>query len=219
MMIRPLFLSLLLAAPSLSLARDVTVRLLAERAPEAAGEIVLVAGDKRSAALPLPVNVPSEPVPVGERSFEVKAAEGDASLAKVVLPEAGEAFLVLLLPTEKTYQTVVLAADGKEFKAGDVYFHNSSAKTVSGKVGSVEFTLEPGKGSVITPAGASPEKLYDVSFKVRDEKRERVLSETRWPVDPQLRTYVFFFNKPGSDRVDYRAVEEFIAAPEPGKKR
>jgi hypothetical protein len=193
------------------------VRLLAERAPEAAGEIVLVAGGKRSVAIPLPVNAPSDSLPAPARAFEVKAAEGDASLAKVVLPEAGDSFLVLLLATEKTFQPVVLAADGKTFKAGDVYFHNSSAKTVIGKVGTAEFTLEPGKGSVVTPAGALPEKLYEVSFKVRDEKRERVLSETRWPVDPQLRTYVFFFNKPGTDRVDYRAVEEFVAAPAGGR--
>ncbi len=216
-MIRSLFLSLLLAAPSLSLGRDPVVRLLADRAPEEAGEIVLVAGGKRSAALPLPVNAPSEPLAAPARTFEVKAAEGDAPLAKVVLPEAGDSFLVLLLSTEKTFQPVVLAADGKTFKAGDVYFHNSSAKTVFGKVGTSGFTLEPGKGSAVTPAGALPEKLYEVVFKVRDEKRERVLSETRWPVDPQLRTYVFFFNKPGTDRVDYRAVEEFVAAPAGGR--
>jgi hypothetical protein len=209
-MIRPLILSLLLAAPSLALAKDPVIRLLADRPPEGTGEIVLVAGDKRSAALPLPVNAPSEPLPAPARAFEVKAVEGDASLAKVVLPEAGDSFLVLLLSAEKGFQPVVLAADAKTFKAGDVYFHNSSAKTVIGKVGTTEFTLEPGKGSVVKPAGASPEKLYAVSLKVRDEKKERVLSETTWPVDATLRTYVFFFNKPGTDRVDFRAVEEFV---------
>jgi hypothetical protein len=209
-MIRPLFLSLLLAAPSLVSAKDPVIRLLADRAPEDAGEIVLVAGDKRSAALPLPVNAPSTPLPAPARAFEVKAAEGDASLAKVALPEAGDSFLVLLLTAEKGYQPVVLSADPKSFKPGDVYFHNSSSKTVIGKVGTTEFTLEPSKGSIVKPEGASPEKLYAVSLKVRDEKKERVLSETNWPVDPTLRTYVFFFNKPGSDRVDFRAVEEFV---------
>jgi hypothetical protein len=214
-MIRPLFLSLLLAAPSLVSAKDPVIRLLADRAPEDAGEIVLVAGDKRSAALPLPVNAPSAPQPAPARAFEVKAAAGDASLAKVALPDAGDSFLVLLLTAEKGYQPVVLSADAKTFKSGDVYFHNSSSKTVLGKVGTTEFTLEPSKGSVVKPEGASPEKLYAVSLKVRDEKKERVLSETNWPVDPNLRTYVFFFNKPGTDRVDFRAVEEFV---DPAKK-
>ncbi|MCW1925200.1 hypothetical protein OKA05_21755 [Luteolibacter arcticus] len=209
-MIRPLVLSLLLAAPSLSLAGDATVRLLADRAPEGTGEIMLVAGDKRSAPIALPLNAPSERLPAPARAFEVKAAAGDAALAKVVLPEVGDSFLVLLLSSEKVFQPVVIAADGKAFKPGDVYFHNSSTKTILGKVGTSEFTLNPGKGSVVTPAGASQEKLYAVSFKVREEKRERVLSETNWPVDPNLRTYMFFFNKPGTDRVDYRAVEEFV---------
>lgn len=212
-MIRILALSLLVAVPSF--AKDATVRLLAERAPEAAGDLVLIAGDKRSAAIPLPVNAPSEPVVAPARAFEVKA--GDASLAKVALPEAGDSFLVLLISAEKGFQPVVLAADGKSFKAGDIYFHNSSTKTVTGKVGTSEFMLEPGKGSVVKPAGALPEKLFEVSIRVRDEKGERVLSETRWPEDPQLRTYVFFFTKPGTERVDYRAVEEFVAAPAKGR--
>jgi len=215
-MIRSLFLSLLVAAPSLSLAREPMVRLLADRAPEAAGDVVLAAGDKKSAAIPLPLNALSEPIVAPARSFEVKSAAGDASLAKVALPEAGDSFLVLLLSSEKTYQSVVLAADGKAFKPGDVYFHNSSSKAVTGKVGTSAFTLEPGKGSVVTPAGASPDKLYAVSIKVREGANERLLSETNWPVDPNLRSYFFFFDKPGTDRVDYRAVEEFV---EPAKGR
>ena len=192
------------------------MRLLADRAPEAAGEVVLAAGDKKSAAIPLPINAPSEALLAPARAFEVKAAAGDVSLAKVVLPEAGDSFLVLLLSGEKGYQPTVLAADGKAFKGGDVYFHNSSSKTVTGKVGTAAFALEPGKGSVVTPAGASPDKLYAVSIKVREGANERVLSETNWPVDPNLRTYFFFFNKPDTDRVDYRAVEEFV---EPAKGR
>jgi hypothetical protein len=208
-MIRTLVLSLLLAVPSL--AREVTVRLLAERAIDGAGEVALVADAKRTGPIPLTLNAPSEPLVAPARAFEVKA--GETSLAKVALPAKGDSFLVLLLPAGNAYQPVVLAADGKSFKGGDVYFHNSSTKTVTGKVGTTAFTLEPGKGSVVTPAGALPEKLYDVAFMVREDKGERVLSETRWPVDAQFRTYVFFFTKPGSERVDYRAVEEFVAAP------
>lgn len=209
MTIRTLVVSLILAAPSL--ARDVTVRLLAERAIGDLGEIALVADTKRTEPIPLPLNAPSEPLVAPARAFEVKA--GETSLAKVTLPAQGNSFLVLLLPAENAYQPVVLAADGKAFKGGDVYFHNSTAKAIAGNVGTASFTLEPGKGSVVTPAGALPEKLYDVVFKVREEKGERVLSETRWPVDAQFRTYVFFFTKPGTERVDYRAVEEFVAVP------
>jgi hypothetical protein len=209
MTIQTLVLSLLLATPLL--ARDVTVRLLADQAIDGASEVTLTAGTKRSGPIPLPHNAPSEPLVAPARAFEVKS--GQTSLAKVALPAKGDSFLVLLLAGEKSYQPVVLPADGKSFKGGDVYFHNGSAKSISGKVGTTVFSLEPGKGSVVTPAGALPEKLYDVAFKVRDESGERVLSETRWPVDPQLRSYVFFFSKPGTDRIDFRAVEEFVAVP------
>jgi hypothetical protein len=209
MTIRTLVVSLILAAPSL--ARDVTVRLLAERAIDGAGEVALVAGNKHSESIPLPLNVPSGPLVAPARTFEVKT--GETSLAMVALPAEGNDFVVLLLPADKGFAPAVLAADSKSFKGGDLYLHNSSARTVSGRIGTSEFTLEPGKGRFLTPAGALPEKLYDVALKVREEKGERVLSETRWPVDGKLRSYVFFFTKPGTGRVDFRAVEEFVAAP------
>jgi hypothetical protein len=209
MTIRHLLLSLLLVVPAA--ARDVTVRLLADRAPDGVAEVVLAAGGKKAGPIPLPVNAPSGPLAVAARAFEVMA--GDVSLAKVALPEAGDSFLVLLLSSEKGFQPVVLAADPKKFKGGDLYLHNGSTRTVFGNVGTSDFTLEPGKGSFLKPAGASPEKIHEVLFKVRYDKGERLLSEARWPVDEQLRTYVFFFNKPGTDRVDSRAVEEFVAGP------
>lgn len=212
MKIQTLLLSLVLAVPSL--AAEATVRLLAAQPAAGVNEIVLVAEKKRSEVFPLPLNGLSTPLEAPARAFAVKAADGDAPLAQVALPTAGKSFIVLLIPAaEKTFTGVVLAADGKGFRPSDMYFHNSSARTVVGKVGTVAFTLEPGKGRVVRPAGALPEKLYEVAFHVRDEKGDRTISETRWPVDAQLRSYVFFFDKPGTDRVDYRAVEEFVAAP------
>lgn len=212
MKIQAMLLSLVLAVPSP--AAEALVRLLAARPAEGVDEIVLVAEKKRSESFPLPLNGLSAPLEAPARAFAVKAAAGDAPLAQVALPAAGKSFIVLLVPAaEKSFTGVVLAADGKGFQPGDMYFHNGSGKTVLGTIGTAAFELEPGKGGVVKPAGALPEKLYQVALGVRDEKGERTISETRWPVDAQLRSYVFFFDNPATGRVDYRAVEEFVAAP------
>jgi len=39
----------------------------------------------------------------------------------------------------------------------------------------------------------------------------RLISSTRWPVDGELRSYIFFFVNPETRRIDYRAVDEYIA--------
>ena len=185
-------------------ASDLKVRFLAERAPAGLGDVVVATEKTKSAAFPLPTNFVSPPVVAPARAFELRATAKDVVLAKVALPDAGKSFIVLLLPSPKGgYQPVVVRADDPAFKAGDVYFYNHADKPVLGFVGTAKFVLEPGKGQTLRPAGARPEKFYDVGFGVREKEGDRALSNTRWPVDNKQRSYIFFFNNAATKRVDY----------------
>ena len=132
------------------------------------------------------------------------------SLADVRLPEEGKAFIVMLIPAAKGYQAVVMAANDPKFKPGDVYFYNHANKPVLGYVGTSKFTLAPGKGKSLRPAGAHKEGFYDVGFGVKEKEGNRAISTTRWPVEERIRSYVFFFVNPTSKRLDFRAVDEFV---------
>ncbi|QJE97664.1 hypothetical protein [Luteolibacter luteus] len=197
-------------------ASDLKVRFLAERAPAGLGDVVVATEKTKSAAFALPTNFVSPPVVAPARAFELRATAKDVVLAKVALPDAGKSFIVLLLPSPKGgYQPVVVRADDPAFKAGDVYFYNHADKPVLGFVGTAKFVLEPGKGQTLRPAGARPEKFYDVGFGVREKEGDRALSNTRWPVDNKQRSYIFFFNNATTKRVDYRAVDEFVEPEKP----
>jgi hypothetical protein len=194
---------------------DVKVRFLAERAPANLGKVDLLAGKVRSAAFDLPVNHLSEPQTPPARAFSICQAGKEAPLAAVTLPESGKAFIVLLIPAQAGYKPVVVPSDDPSFKPGDVYFYNHSDKPVLGYVGTAKFILQPTTGQTLRPTGAKPENYYDVGFGVREKEGDRALSTTRWPVDPQQRSYVFFFLNPKNNRLDFRAVDEFVPPEKP----
>lgn len=192
-----------------------SVRFLAERAPANLGQVVLTAGETRGEPFDLTLNNLTPVISAPARAFAVRSVDKNVDLAKVQLPEAGKAFIVLLIPAETGYKPVVISASDPSFRPGDVYFYNHSDKPVLGYVGTAKFILAPKKGQTLRPAGARPENYYDVGFGVREEAGDRPLSTTRWPVDDKVRSYVFFFTNSRTQRVDFRAVDEFVQAEAP----
>lgn len=194
---------------------DLSVRLLAERVPPGIGQVVLIADDKATQPFDLPVNHLAEAIVPPARVFGIRSAEGEARLASVTLPEAGRSFIVLLVPAAGGgYSPVVIPAEDPSFRGGDTYIYNHADKTVIGYVGTTTFTLAPGSGRIVRPAGPREETFYDVAFGVREPEGDRPLSTTRWPIETRVRAYVFFFNNPTTQRVDYRAVDEYLPSPD-----
>lgn len=215
------FLCSLIAGSALAVAQqpgkgDLTVRFLAERAPGNVDQVLLVAGEVKGKPFTLPVNNLSEPQPAPARVFSIRPADKEIALATVTLPDNGKAFNVLLVPSAKGgYEPIVIPAGDPSFKPGDVYFYNHADKPVLGFVGTAKFILAPSKGQILRPEGAREDGHYNVGFGVREKEGDRTLSKSRWPVDDKIRSYVFFFVNPNTKRVDFRAVDEFVAPEKP----
>lgn len=214
-MIRALLIALCLLPAALFAqspgSHNLEVRFLAERSSKEIGQVVMATEDKRSPAFDLPSNYLSTTYNPPARTFSLRATQPDVALATVILPEDGKSFVVVLVPAkEGGFKPIVIRSDDAGFRQGDVYFYNHSPKLVLGYVGTAKFSLEPGKGLVLHPTGARVENFYDVGFGVREEKGDRPLSSTRWPVDDKVRSYVFFFVNPVTSLLDFRAVEEFV---------
>lgn len=195
------------------------VRFLAERAPQEIGKVLLAVKEVKSAPFDLPVNHLSERQSPPARVFAVWSTAKNVSLATVTLPENGDEFIVLLVPsTTGGYSPVVISAADPQFRPGDIYFYNHADKTVLGYVGTAKFVLEPAKGRTLRPEGPSGDgNFYNIGLGVREADGDRPLSTSRWPVQKQMRMYVFFYLNPQTGRLDFRAVDEFIEpeAPKP----
>jgi hypothetical protein len=199
-------------------AKEVSVRFLAERVPAELGEVVMVGPEGEvSEALVLPVNHLSTPLAAPARAFKLMMSGGKVALAKVQLPEEGDLFIVVLVPAvEGGFKPVVIPSDEPGFKPGDSFIYNHATRDVMGFVGTAKFRLKPGEGTYLRPAGDKGGVYYDVAFGFEAENKEnRVLSKTRWPVENHLRSYVFFFINPTTRDIDFRAVDEFVPQEEP----
>jgi hypothetical protein len=189
----------------------VEVRFLAERIPNNLGKVVLVNEEVRSDPFDLPINNLSAPQKLPARVFTVLAVDSNLSIAKVKLPEEGDSFVVVLLPSAKgIYESLVMPFDNPTFNGGDIYFHNNTNKNVIGIIGEKKLSLDPGKGKVISPRVIRGEKFYYVKLGVSEPDGNKVIKSMKWPSSKIVRNYVFFYIDPKKKRVTYRAVDEFI---------
>jgi hypothetical protein len=189
---------------------DIRVRLLAIVAPPELGQVYLLSGETKSPAFDLPTNNVSEPITVTLRALQLKTSSKDTNLATITLPEAGKRFVVILIPIPAGgYSPYIIRTDELSFKKGDCFFLNLSHKQIIGKLGTKDLSLEPGKSAIERPAGARKENYYDIAFASKEGDDTRILSTSRWPVDEQIRSYLFFYED-ASGSITYRAVDEFV---------
>lgn len=190
----------------------IMLRVLAEVVPDDLGTVYLASpdGETRTPAFDLSANNVSDPIPVSGRALVLKATNKDLRLSAFTLPDAGRAFVVIFTPAKPAgYKAEAVRTDDPTFKRGDVFFLNRTEQTILGKLGSKPMVLEPGKSIITRPDGATEGAYYDVAFAARTEGKDKLLSTVRWPVDEQIRSYIFFVQD-ANGRVTYRAVDEFV---------
>ncbi|MEO5917703.1 MAG: hypothetical protein ABIS50_25960 [Luteolibacter sp.] len=203
--------------PSKSAAGNLQVRLLAEVVPENLGKVFLLLGETKSAEFELPANFLSDPVAVSSRAMVLKTINKEVSLCTIALPEQGNSFAVILVTAKPAgYKAIVVRTDDPTFKAGDVFFINRSEKTVLGKLGTSPLILKPGETEKSRPTGAIDNTYYDIAFATREESGDKLLSSSRWPIDNQLRSYLFFFTN-AQGKTTFRAVDEYLIPAAPAK--
>lgn len=196
---------------------SVSVRLLAEQFPPEIGMVILSFGEEKSEKFTIPTNYLSTPVPVSERKMILKTAEKDIPLCTINLPEAGKAFAVILVVAKPAgFTPIVVRTDDPSFKAGDVFFINRSDTTVLGKLGNTPLVLKSGETTKSRPSGAVEETYYDIAFATREATGDKLISTSRWPIDIDIRSYLFFFTN-AEGRTTFRAVDEQLVPAAAGK--
>ena len=193
---------------------ELEVKFLAEQFPPSLGKVYLTDEKTRSEPFELPINTLSEPVPAPARTFDLKLSTSNVSLSRIVLPDQGKSFAVILVTAKPAgFKALVVRTDDPSFRPGDVFFINRSEKTILGKLGTTPLVLKPGESKKDRPVGPVDDTYYDIAFATRDETGDKVFSSSRWPIDNDLRSYLFFFTN-AQGKTTFRAVDEYLS---PGK--
>jgi hypothetical protein len=216
-----LFLSLMVPAisqetePAKKSKSDIQVKFLAEAFPESLGKVFLLFGESKSEDFVLPVNRLSSPIAVSTRTMVLKLVDKEVSLCPVTLPEAGKSFAVVLVTAKPAgFMPIVVRTDDPGFRAGDVYFINRSEKTILGKLGTTPLVLKAGETTKSRPSGAVDNTYYDIAFAIREKSGDKLINSSRWPIDNDLRSYLFFFTN-AQGRTTFRAVDEYLTPANP----
>lgn len=189
---------------------NIQVRFLAEQAPDNLGNVFISFGESKSPDFRLPVKNLSSPLSVSGRVMVLKTVEKEIPLCTINLPEAGASFAVILVTAKPAgYEPYVIRTDDPGFREGDVVFINRSDKTVLGKLGNTPLVLKPGENKKERPTGPKENTYYDVQFATREADGDKLISSSRWPIDSELRSYLFFFTSKDG-RTSFRAVDEYL---------
>ncbi len=196
--------------------KGIRVRILAFATIKEADRIVIQANKKLTSEFKIPTHGLSPYISVPGRTLSLGLNPADPELpieplAKVQLPEQGKEFLLIMIPNKTGYHCKAIRLDGTDFKAGDTLFLNTGKVTVGGIIGKEKFSLKPGKLKII---GAPPQNdlpYYQVKFYYSHKKKTRIFSDSRWPHELRTRSYVFFYMRPNTRRVTYRAVDEYLS--------
>ena len=204
---------LLLAACGLSAQEKAPeIRFVAQALPESMAEVRLVGGDGASDPFEIPVYNLSEPIEAPARNLTIQSTSLESAKVPIVLPGASVSYIVILIVDPKEgLVPVVLPGDTPSFGRGHVYMRNITSRRIVGKVGSRKFSIAPGSGEIVKPAGAD-RGLYDVLIGAVEEKEIRPLSTTRWPENNTQRSYLIFYENPVTKWIEFRAIDEFMPA-------
>lgn len=193
----------------------VEVRLLAEAVPDNLGKVFMQMGEAKSSSVVLPTNQLSKPLYCSDRTMALKTEDGGNSICSITLPVNGKSFVVVLVIAKSAgYDPIIVCSDDPAFKAGDVFFINRSNQTILGKLGGAQLILKPGESKKDRPTNPVEDTFYNIAFAIREPGGNKLISSSRWPIDNQLRSYVFFFND-AKGKTTFRAVDEYLVPAKP----
>lgn len=191
----------------------IRVRFAAQVLPPDIRQLVMSSGELVSEPFEIATEYFSKVQTAPARSFGLRTGPAQKDLIQVKLPAEGGRFIVLLaVSNNEKLDAVVIPDNRNAFRAGDVYVHNCTRKTVMGLLGASRFQLSPNAGRSVRPAGIVDGQYYEVRFATReDDDQTRMFSSTRWPAGAGERCYAFFYMDPRNPgRVRYRVISEVL---------
>jgi hypothetical protein len=198
-------------------AAPIQLRVLCGQPVEGSAELKLVQGEATLSELTLLPSMVSDPFAIGRGEIILSRKTADAEaidpVLKFSIPAVGSRFALALFPAPEggaPYRHVLIRTDGLRFGAADLYLFNFTATPIGGSLGKSVFTLAPGKSQVVTPApDADDGRMYQARFYIPQEGDKRLFSDTRWPLSPSARVYLFFIPDPARQTITYLSFREY----------
>ena len=147
--------------------------------------------------------------PVFESFGKVKALEESRQL--IVAWRKGE-------HAETGLELTAINSTAKGFDAGTCCLINKTDTAIKGSVGGVEFTLQSGENSIITPGASEKKGTREVSyvkFSYEADDGFKVFHNSIWRKTPTVRTLAFFFTDPKTKKPKFKIIRDYVSTESP----
>lgn len=162
----------------------------------------------------------SDPVDPGARKFsfaipDANTESGYRPVSKIILPAAGDDFIVLLEPAGEKFEAHIVSGKSPRFKNDSMMFFNATDVPIGATLGEEKVVIPPRKPVLGKAPSKGERPWYQVTFYApQPDGSARMFSNTRWPYRNSTRSYLFFYRSEPSGRITFQAVDESIEAPQ-----
>lgn len=206
--------SLAFAQNSAKAPKGIQIRPIAVALSGEMKDLKLRAGERDLGDISLETTVLGNPLGVAVRQFAFGVAQPDGSfrsLGTVKLPEAGSDFILVFSPTEESYQVFPIRVDDAEFRGDDYFLFNFTTFKIRVIAGETTKEVASMENGLLRPMFKKDDKAYVANFAYENDGKMMPFSNTRWLVNPNIKTLVFVYLEPETERPAYRAVSMLAA--------
>lgn len=187
---------------------DIRLRPIAFSHFENVDELSLRQGERDLGIMTVPTrHLTSETqVRVREFQFGIVKEEVFRPLGKVLLPEQGRDFILVMVPVKSGYRVFPVRADDPDFGGNDVCFFNFTPHVLLVALGETKSKIDPASYRIITPEPKDGSTIYKALFAYVKEGRAIPFNNSRWPVNGKIKSLVFVHWDQENERLTYRSV-------------
>lgn len=167
--------------------------------------------EKPLVSLPLPTGQLKQRVSLPLRQFSYGVTGDDEvfkAMGTVKLPASGRDFILVFAPTKTGYRVFPVRADDPEFRGDDAYLFNFSSRHLGIMLGNSKQTVKPMETIRLRPSFPVDATFYQALFTYEKDGKYSPFSNTRWPVNPNIKSVIFVFENPSNGMFSYRSITE-----------
>jgi hypothetical protein len=156
-----------------------------------------------SGALPIHISIPG-----AEKPFHsIKSIPNRSNLLILFVSSAKK--------SGKPYTVITLDDSDKDFRYGTRRMFNFCKSHIALRFGKKAISLPSGTGpkNVVIKESQVGEKRFAIEFYQKEKNKWKRFSATRWTLNPQKRSVIFFYTNPRTGRPTYRSVAEYYVNP------
>lgn len=155
-------------------------------------------------------------IKIRQFSFGITKEGVFAPMGQIKLPDVESDFILVFVPTKDNYRVFSVRADDPDFKGNDALLFNFTPYRIHAVLGTKRQAIDSTKSAKLSPSFEADATFFQALFAYEPEQGKIApFSNTRWPVNGNLKAIVFVSMDAETNRPVYSSVVDLASRPVP----